>query len=220
MDPTHDYPLSHLLQTNGVKPFYALEDIYTPSTKRIAKHLHTHNATVVFRGVGGDELFENYPASSNTVDLAKRLPLLSRSISAAGLKASNVYIEQGIWPVLPLADPELYFYCQSLPMRYRHSRDIFRAYMHARGFPESIHTPISNEHFGIFFAEALASSLSPVFHQYMQQSVLANMGLLDGKHSLDAWDTAIRTKNQKDLYKLYLILCIEINLQHWRQRLA
>ncbi len=220
MDPAHDYPLGHILQTDGAMPFYALEDIYTPSTKRIADYLHAHNATVVFRGVGGDELFENYPASSNTVEPAKRLPLLSRSISAAGLKASNVYIERGIWPVLPLADPELYMYCQSLPMRYRHGRDILRAYMHARGFPEGIHTPTVNEHFGVFFVEALATSLSPVFHNYMQRSVLADMGLLDTNHSLEAWDKAVQAKNQKDLYKLYLILCIEINLQHWRQRLA
>lgn len=220
MDPRHDYPLAHILQGNEARPFYTADDIYVPSTTQMAEYLQSQGATVVFRGVGGDELFEHYTEAFDQANGQTTLPLLSRSIAAAGLKASNTYIERGIWPILPLADPELYYYCQSLPLRHRHNRDILRAYLHARTYPASIYAPTVNEHFGPFFSQAVTANLTTVFYDYMRHSVLGDMGLIDTQQSVKLWVKAAETENQKDLYKLYVVLCIEINLQHWRQRLA
>ena len=103
-------------------------------------------------------------------------------------------------------------------MRYRHNRDILRAYLHAYGYPESIHSPGIQENFGDFFVQAIGFGLTTAFRGLMQTSVLAGMGLVDTGKALDCWQMAITNKDQKLLFKLYRLLCLEANLQDWQRR--
>jgi hypothetical protein len=243
MDPDSDFPLAQRMKQRTFEAFYTEEEIYSKPTIAAAKYLSSKGAQTVYRGVGGDDLFENIPAlfvnSSRDplfpknmtmpeyttpafhqlirdIDISQQrtpIPLVARSVAAAGLSSSNCYIDYNIWPILPLADPNLYLYCQGLPMRYRNERNILRAYLHARGYPESIYQPRYNENFHSFFMAATPAGLSAVFERYMTTSVLAEMGLIDPELALRSWPAAIQEGATRKLYLLYCLLKIEINLQ-------
>lgn len=221
MNPESDYPLSKMVEAAQCHPFYHAAELYEPSLDKIARYLEEKGATAIFRGVGGDELFENIPKLEHDIDdpyfpekltlpsymtkdfkeyfiAAKSrhphtasIPLLSNSVTAASLSGNNVYIDHGIWPVYPLADAKLYLYCQSLPIQYRYERAIMRAYLHARGFPEEIYQPKINENFGQFFKGSVPEGLENVFNVYMDNSVLAKKGLIDATRAQQSWQDII-----------------------------
>jgi hypothetical protein len=108
------------------------------------------------------------------------LPLLSVSLYGAGLARNNIYIEQGIWPVLPYADVQLYEYCQGLPASVRANKRILRAFCATYDLPQIIYSPKQNEHFGTFFEEALLSGNYGEFAaQLATSSVAAGYGFVD-----------------------------------------
>ncbi len=254
MEPATDYPLSHLISDNHVQPFFTEDEIYTPSISRMADYFQKLGIKTVYRGLGGDELFENYPSlldahnanplfprlfkppaylthsytsytkQAGIYDKQKPVPLLSPSVTGLGLSTNNLYIDRDIWPVLPLADVDLYFYCQSLPMRYRYKRNVLRAYLHAKKFPDSIHSPVKNENFGSFFNESVPAGLTAVFMNLMRNSVTADMGLVDKQAAINQWQQASAaaptSTSPTDLLKLYWLIKIEANLQNWQDRLA
>jgi len=143
----------------------------------------------------------------------RSIPLLSPTTVTAPLGAANVYIDRNIWPVSPLADPRLYLYCQSLPIRYRTKKNIIRAYLYAREYPKSIYEPGTNEHFGFFFAESAGRYLQEPFKKLMNNSVLARMRLIDTEAAMEAWHRANQTKDPDTLFALYSLFSIEANLQ-------
>jgi hypothetical protein len=146
------------------------------------------------------------------------LPLVSSSIAGAMARASPAMFDHNIWPVMPLADPQLYAYCQGLPIRYRHNRNLSRMYLQARGFPETIYTGPSGHMRDHYFQAAMANLERPL-HYYLQRSVLAAHGLLDASTLLAEFAQAKKHKNDESLlikdfaFKVVSVLTAEINLQ-------
>jgi hypothetical protein len=163
--------------------------------------------TASFRRFATDAL-ENIPK--------RRLTLLSPSVAASPLASNNHYLDYNIWPVVPFAHSVLYLYCQSLPMRYRHRKNLMRAYMKARGFPPSMYDVGKKEDFSHFFYEAVRPHLQQPFEQLMNHSVLAKAGLIDPVVAREAWRMLpmheFSTSGQGDpLFALYGLLSIEAN---------
>ena len=125
----------------------------------------------------------------SVTDLKPTLPLMSSSVVVAPLCGNNQYLDHDIWPVMPFANPALYVYCQSLPIRYRSRKNLFRAYMRALGFPSSVYASPVKEHFGYFFYHAAKPNLQKPFEDLMQRSVLAKAGLIDADAACHAWET-------------------------------
>jgi asparagine synthetase B (glutamine-hydrolysing) len=251
MSADTEFPFAGMLSETGWRPFYHSEEIYRDSLGKIAELLSHHNVKTVFRGVGGDELFENIPDYSKHVgkgDLVRRLlykpiseapdfltekfkayceralehdpelprpiPLQSMTVAASSIVGNNLYIERDIWPVNPLSDPELYIYCQSLPIEYRANREIMRAYLEARKFPASIYT-WENEDFADFFDRSV-TKLEPHFYAALNSSVLAKTGWLDPQAAKQTWRSIIEsgvTDTDAILFWLFCIMSVEINLQ-------
>lgn len=136
-----------------------------------------------------------------------RIPFTSETAVSAAVSGNNVYIDRGIWPIMPLADAKLYFYAQSLPPRYRMNKNILRAYGRARSVPESIYRPKTNEDFSDFFDQCMPY-LRETFDACMERSVLNRVGLLDMMALRKAWDTP-----GENLFGLYQIMVAEMNLQ-------
>lgn len=147
----------------------------------------------------------------------KPVPLLSQSVVTSHLSGSNAYIERGIWPILPLANPRLYLYCQSLPIRYRSRKNLMRVHLRALGLPQSIYAPEHTEHFGEFFHQTVKPKLYKHFSEVMRNSMLAQAGLIDAEAACRAWETMPTRdfSNPGDkLFDLYRLMCIETTLQN------
>jgi asparagine synthase (glutamine-hydrolysing) len=246
MDIQHDYPLASMARANKWRPSYQGETLYRESFEKLATYLQERGVGVIFQGHGGDELFDNIPQYEQgdietpvyhkdfvmpsyatpafhtfaTKAIASTPPatvsLLSHTAAVGGVGANNAYIDHDIWPVKPLADPRLYLYCQSLPIQYRMDRNIMRAYLHARGFPEIIYQP-GEESFDSFFAEATIFGQTDTFTELMQHSVLAKKGYIDPALALDTWRAICanpaKAEAADELFGLYCLLLAEINLR-------
>lgn len=161
------------------------------------------------------EFASNALAQHNDSHLKKPWPTISRHVVETPLSGNNTYLEHNIWPVLPLADPVLYQYCQGLPVRYRNRKRLMRAYMQAAGFPPSVYSGVREDFSGVFAAFA-RHNLGYMLEKTMQNSVLARAGLVDGHRVLDMWNTrnhATDKKEQRLMFPMYELLVLEINLQ-------
>jgi hypothetical protein len=159
--------------------------------------------------------FRDFAGNLFTVHLKPAtIGLIPQSMIIAKL-GNNIYLDRDIWPVTPLTDPKLYVYCQSLPIEYRANRTIMQAYLHARGFPKDIYQPTIHEHFGRFFDSAVQYGLTSVFMELMQDSVLAGMGFIDPELAIQSWNSEIAStaEDKDELFKLYCLILIEINLR-------
>jgi asparagine synthetase B (glutamine-hydrolysing) len=151
-------------------------------------------------------------------DTEQALPTLSVSTRGGPLSASNIYIDQGVWPVSPFLDKEIYQFCQGLPVHFRANKNILRAYHEAHGIPAKIHRPARNEHFGEFFAQALSSgSYDAVLDALVRNSLTAEMGYVDLRKLLETYQ---RCKERSDSllireWLVYLLawMSLETNLQ-------
>jgi hypothetical protein len=149
---------------------------------------------------------------------ARSQPLVSGSIAGCMARASSTMFDYNIWPVSPLADPQLYAYCQCLPIRYRHNRNLTRMYLQARGFPEAIYAGPA-DHLRDHYFQATMQNLEQPLHHYLRRSVLAAHGLLDAGTLLAEFAEAKKHKTDESLavedfaFKIVSILAAEINLQ-------
>jgi len=244
INPKTDYPLSRFFEPElNLQAFYQYQEIYTEVLSRLADLLQINNVEVVFTGIGGDELFEHHVAvpaidkpiipayfTKNARNLFKNLKhfspinrrssLLADSAYFAGQSRNKIYIDRGIWPVAPLADPRLYEYCQGLPLSYKSNKNILRAYHEARGFPKTIYHPVHNEHFGRFFEDSIRINYDGVLTTLEKQSVLKKRGLLDFSILKNEFDKAKwRESAHEQLFNIFRLASAELIMQSQADRL-
>lgn len=241
-----DFPLARFMSESPATrlPFYQAQEIYTEIVAKLANRLHRQGIQTLYTGIGGDELFEapltardvitqtlipedppNF-FTQQAVKAIKRLnqqpPLLLPvdSTVLANWSRNNLYIEQGIWPVAPLADVQLRSYTQALPRQFRDNKNILRAYYEAHDFPTAIYQAEANEHFGELFEWAMQHKLSGLAHQLMPGGWLERMNLIDSKCFIDSFEEAIRAAEPDPRLYLGLFAAIsaELNLSHLAQR--
>lgn len=140
----------------------------------------------------------------------KAIPLLAYSVAQQNIGAYGVYINRGLWPVAPLADPRLFIYCQSLPIRYRTQKNILKTYLHARKFPPLLYDGVAQENFSTFFNMAVSKGLRGPMQTFFASSVLARSGLID-KNVIARMLQA--PANDSAWIELYSLFTIEVNLQ-------
>ncbi|MEK7153383.1 MAG: asparagine synthase-related protein [Patescibacteria group bacterium] len=250
MDPATDYPFSLRVQNGDWQPFYHRQELYDVTFEKMVGHLARHNVTAMFMGIGGDELGENIPKRHMAVgeggpmsgplprfltvgyrqilhtrlpvpQTSKRpIPLLAHSVAMHYPNGNNIFLQHNIWPVIPLADARLYAYCQSLPIRYRHNKNILRAYAKARQMPIQIAHPTANENFGPFLEESILKHMRPLFEYFLNNSSLERLGLLDIKAFWKIYGELGRaidehTANERHplVFAMYSLLLTEINLR-------
>jgi asparagine synthase (glutamine-hydrolysing) len=140
----------------------------------------------------------------------KSVPLLAYSVVQQNIAAYDAYISRGLWPVAPLADPRLFIYCQSLPIRYRTQKNLLKMYLQARAFPKELYAEGAKEHFSNFFDMAVAGHLREPMRAFFASSVLANEGLVSKRALLRALDAPA---GDAIWIQLYVLLGVEVNLQ-------
>lgn len=144
-----------------------------------------------------------------------KLPKLSVSLSQPVVQ-NNVYIERDIWPVSPLANVELFNYCQGLPYQFRKNKAIVRRYYRAKNYPAAWYDgTLPNEDFAGFFDKALLSAdyQSLVAH-LTQNSFLHTAGYVNTLDIAALYNNAQRGGILADgtLFAIYLWIALEMNL--------
>lgn len=241
IDQAHHFPLARFFG-DEYRPevFYQYQEIYSEALDALAAELEKQGTTVVFTGIGGDELFENNLGGeedgaapwlptyldSSMQDLLDK-PKMQRERQLAdsafyAMQARNaVYISHGIWPLSPLSDPELYAFCQQLDVQYRSDKNILRGYHQACGFPESVYHPVQNEHFGRFFEDAVRFQYEKVLEAVEHHSVLVKLGYVDWKELLRTYQTARQKEFAgAELFAIFRTVTAEINLQATSSKLV
>lgn len=121
------------------------------------------------------------------------LPLTSYSVAGSNANDTAAIFSLDIWPVAPLADPRLYAYTQSLPLRYRAQRNLTRMYLRALNFPPVIYDNTTEDMVRHHHLSILHNLLGMLRH-YLTHSVLAEHGLVDTKRILNLVEDAAKAK--------------------------
>lgn len=145
------------------------------------------------------------------------LPLLGVSLHGAQLARNNVYIDQGIWPVSPFSSPEIYTYCQGLPIEFRANKNILRAFHQSHRFSKEIYQPVLNENFAVFFNNCLLSDkYDQLVKNLADSSSTATMGYIDLDALRLAWENrrTIKDEHQQNqlLFAVFTWMSAELNI--------
>ncbi len=155
---------------------------------------------------------------STPVSLNYRLPYLPLSLISSQIARNNVYINRGIWPISPFANPYLVAFCWSLDDRFRVNKNILKSYYLAKDWPEIIYNPEINEHFGNFFNQSMTSlSSKKMLVKYLEnlEKPLANYVI--SKEALD-YVLQSNSNDQKSttyFFNLLGFLTASINLDYY-----
>jgi hypothetical protein len=121
----------------------------------------------------------DYIAAQHSKHAGPKLPIPLTSHSSLTLNAGNEsYLHYGLWKVHPLADPRLYAYMQTLPLRYFADKLLLRIYAKARRIPKNIYMPEVNEDFRDVDIEA-GERLKEIIAYMLDDSILVKSGLLE-----------------------------------------
>lgn len=233
IDKQRDYPLARFFApVFNPAVFYQYQEIYTEALSRLAALFKEQGVTLVFTGIGGDELFEenvnslieqvrfpNYLTSKahselHTTETRSVIRMMADSAFYANQSRNRIYIDNGIWPISPLSDPQLLAYCRKLGPVHKSNKNVLRAYHEAANFPESIYGPVQNEHFGRFFEDSIKENYGRVLRLLRQHSVLAGQGLVNWERLIDIYDAARwREQGGADLFAVFRLATAEIILQ-------
>jgi hypothetical protein len=247
LDPSRDFPLANHFKRDPVLPFHIVHELYEPGFAQIAEHFRELGLDVVVTGSGSDQLFEHRPHPSvlvkpaytlrpprfatdkvqvdpSATDPARHTPtLLSETSVQENIAHANIYIAHDLWPVTPFNNVELFNFCQALPLQFRESKNIFRAYFQASHFPRSLYA-MGNEDFSPFFeASMLGDYYTTLIGHLLEEAVSEKLGFVTTSTIRDRY-TQLRQRYvdaaEDDLFDIYQWVCLELNLRLGKQHLT
>jgi asparagine synthase (glutamine-hydrolysing) len=121
-------------------------------------------------------------AYADTLGTLDRAPpsVVASSVMEAISQNSALPMRRGIWPVHPLATPELAWFCRSLPRRgWREDRNVERDALVRQGCPATVSHPRSTDSFTSSMILSLADRAQPFVKRLFEDSYLAVLGYLD-----------------------------------------
>lgn len=193
------------------------EEIYYEAMERLIRRAAADGVAVLFNGLGGDELcaqhydelpedqqralvavdvapaflrprvHEAYRDTLLTLDRAPAAPIPSSAFEAFAA-GSALYLRNGIWPIAPLATPELVAFCRSLPFECRENRECHRQLMLRLGCSRNVAYPRSTESFSPLIDRAMTSEARPMLRTLFAESRLADLGYVDRDELLRTYD--------------------------------
>lgn len=146
------------------------------------------------------------------------IPFHARSMLGAQIPQNNLYIERGMWPVSPFADPSLYQYCQGLAPYLRANKNMLRIYHNACKSPEIIYTPEKSDEFEDTVDQSFQSGVfDSLIYELSRNSQTKAMGYVDLEYFLQTYEMFKQSGKPKDFYRhIWMWLQAEVSLQHIR----
>ncbi|AOS64714.1 hypothetical protein TL08_19615 [Actinoalloteichus hymeniacidonis] len=174
----------------------------------------TSSEPVVFTGIGGDEMLALRSAERS--DFGRRcaqkpprwlghrareqLPSIDEDLAPVSVLHETsllafacrnpIFLRAGRWPVSPLCDPELVLFGQWLPMDWRVSKRLARVWLERLGLSNDVVYPALRENFAGVMQRGLRLGGLSLAKQVIEESVLVDLGLVDGDAMRAAVDEA------------------------------
>ena len=213
-------------------PHYPDGDVYHEAFDAARAWLAASGVHVVYTGFGGDEmvalrLTERVtppPAPplvpwlgdhargalhhlEDNVAPASRVP----PPSLMGFAARNpLFLERGLWPISPLADPVLVRFGESLPIPWRREKRLLRDRLRRVGFADDVAQPSPPESFTQLMQFGLRKHGLPIVERMLDDSILIDAGFVDHARLVAAYQHARTATELPDL--LYDTIALEVGL--------
>lgn len=180
------------------------EDPYDEAKAVLLRCLAERGVTTVFTGVGGDEMVARTTAEFPHQPLGTGLqpmPWIGKRALAAAEEAETgtapaavvnemtltaqacaapAFLRAGIWPVHPLAGPDLIRFGEWLPLSWRQHKYLHQARLEAAGCPSALLKPRLRENFTPVMREALRQHGLPLIARMLAGgSPLIDAGFVD-----------------------------------------
>ncbi|MEV6163754.1 asparagine synthase [Streptomyces sp. NPDC052052] len=121
------------------------------------------------------------------------------------------FLRSGIWPVSPLVHPRIVRFMEQLPYEHKRGKAMFRERIRRAGLPEWVAAPAEPENFLAVLEEGLRFYGLPALDDMLKESVLLDLGYIDGQALAQARKDADAASVVPDL--LCDALALEVGLR-------
>jgi hypothetical protein len=187
---------------------------------------------VMFTGSGGDEINAHHSRTQAVLPTPEPVPWLGDkairalaevdehlapipvlpvpTLMAFGMHNPG-FLRAGIWPVSPLAHPRIVRFMEQLPHEHKRGKALFRERIRRAGLPEWVAAPAQPENFLAVLEKGLRSYGLPVLDDMLKESILVDLGYVDGKALAKAGRSVDSAPVVPDL--LCDVLALEVGLR-------
>ncbi|NEB36762.1 asparagine synthase [Streptomyces sp. SID14515] len=187
---------------------------------------------VMFTGSGGDEVNAHHSRTNAELPMPEPVPWLgpkaARALAEVNEHLAPIpvlpvptliafgmhnpgFLRSGVWPVSPLAHPRIIRFMEQLPYEHKRGKALFRERIGLAGLPESVASPTEPENFLAVLEKGLRSYGLPVLDDMLKESVLVDLGYVDGKALAQARKDVDAAPTVPDL--LCDVLALEVGLR-------
>jgi asparagine synthase (glutamine-hydrolysing) len=171
---------------------------YCEAFDALSRSAARHGMRVILTGFGADEVLHVETASAPTTSRIR--PWLGERtlkalcdintntappthVSASTLMScashSPAYLNAGIWPIAPFANPNLARFARQLPTRWAEGKQVLRSRLTRVGLPLMVARPAEGEDFTPIMQLGMRTHALPLLGRLLDDLVLADMGYVD-----------------------------------------
>ncbi|NUK22721.1 asparagine synthase-related protein [Streptomyces lunaelactis] len=214
------------------KPHDPAGAFYQEAFDVVREQAAARRCEVMFTGSGGDEINAHHSRTQAELPTPKPVPWLGKkavralaevnehlapipvlpvpTLMAFGMHNPG-FLRAGVWPVSPLVHPRIVRFMEQLPHEHKRGKALFRERIRRAGLPEWVAAPAEPENFLAVMEKGLRSYGRPVLDDMLKESVLVDLGYVDGKALAQARKDADAALVVPDL--LCDVLALEVGLR-------
>lgn len=214
------------------KPHDPAGAFYQEAFDVVREQASARRCDVVFTGNGGDEVNAHHSRTDVELPAPKQVPwlgpnavcglaevnehlapipvLLVPTLMAFGMHNPG-FLRAGAWPVSPLVHPRIVRFMEQLPKEHKQGKALFRERIRRAGLPETVAQPVEPENFLAVLESGLRSHGLPLLEEMPKESILVDLGYVDGKALAQARKDADAAPVVPDL--LCDLLALEVGLR-------
>jgi len=214
------------------KPHDPAGAFYQEAFDVVREQAAARRCAVMFTGSGGDEINTHHSSPQAELPTPEPVPWLgSKAVRALAevnehlapipvlpvptLMAFGMhnpgFLRAGVWPVSPLVHPRILRFMEQLPHEHKRGKALFRERIRRAGLPEWVAAPAEPENFLAVLEKGLRSYGLPVLDDMLKESILVDVGYVDGKALAEARRDADAAPVVPDL--LCDVLALEVGLR-------
>lgn len=214
------------------KPHDPAGAFYQEAFDVVREQADARRCEVMFTGSGGDEVNAHHSRTLAELPTPEPVPWLGakavRALAEVDEHMAPIpvvpvptlmsfgmhnpgFLRAGIWPVSPLVHPWIVRFMEQLPREHKRGKALFRERIRRAGLPEWVAAPTEPENFLAVLEKGLRSYGLPVLDDMLQDSVLVDLGYVDGKALIQAGKDADAALVVPDL--LCDVLALEVGLR-------
>ncbi|MEU6525814.1 asparagine synthase [Streptomyces sp. NPDC046924] len=214
------------------KPHDPAGAFYQEAFDVVREQAASRRCEIMFTGSGGDEINAHHSRRQAELPTPEPVPWLGdkavRALAEVNEHLAPIpvlpvptlmafgmhnpgFLRAGVWPVSPLAHPRIVRFMEQLPHEHKRGKALFRERIRQARLPEWVASPAEPENFLAVLEKGLRSYGLPVLDDMLKESLLADLGYVDGKALAEARRDADAAPVVPDL--LCDVLTLEVGLR-------